>query len=140
MREVGGREMIVISGQTPSHKNSKQMFVSRTTGKMFPANNKKYLAWRNGAEIEVLNQAKYRYTGAVEIEMWFFVRDKRPRDLDNMVASVLDVLVAASVISDDNCFVVRGIHAYLGDVDQANPRAEIEICSLEGANNGREKD
>ena len=121
--------MIVVHGQTPSHKNSKQIFRTMN-GRTILANNKKYLAWKRGAEIEALNQAKREYTDGVEIEMTFFIKDKRPRDLDNMVASVLDVLVEANVIVDDNCFVVRGMHANFGGIDRTNPRAEVEICDL----------
>ena len=94
--------------------------------------------WVQGAEIEVLNQAKHRYKGAVEIEMWFYVKDRTRRDLDNMEASVLDVLSAprrnkkygVGVIADDDIFTVRGKHAYFGGIDRANPRVEVEICDL----------
>jgi Holliday junction resolvase RusA-like endonuclease len=118
------KEVIIIHGQTPSHKNSKVW-----TGRLL-INNKLYLRWRGGAEIDVLNQCKVRYIDCVEVQMTFFVKDKRLRDLDNMVASVLDVLAKSTVIRDDNVFVVRGIHAYFGGIDRANPRAEVEICDL----------
>lgn len=121
--------MIIISGQTPSHKNSKQIFRSKS-GRTILANNDRYLNWRGGAIIEVLNQAKKSYKAA-EIEMTFYTKDRRGRDLDNMVASVLDVLVHANVIEDDNCFMVRGIHAYFGGIDRVKPRVEIKICELE---------
>ncbi len=116
--------MITITGQTPSHKNSKQW-----TGKKL-INNKLYLRWRRGAEIEVLQQCPEAYKDGLEVSMRFFVKDKRPRDLDNMMASVMDVLVAASAIRDDNCFVVYAVRGVFGGIDRLNPRAEVKIRYL----------
>ena len=116
--------MITIHGQTPSHKNSKLW-----TGRVL-MNNKAYLAWRDDAELDVLGQMDKKYPDGVEVEMTFYVADRRRRDIDNMVASILDVLVSTGVITDDNCFVVRGIHAYYGGIDRQDPRAEVEICDL----------
>lgn len=116
--------MITIHGQTPSHKNSKLW-----TGRVL-MNNKAYLAWRDDAELDVLGQMDKKYPDGVEVEMTFYVCDRRRRDIDNMIASILDVLVSTGVITDDNCFVVRGIHAYYGGIDREDPRAEVELCDL----------
>ena len=130
--------MIILTGQTPSHKNSKIMSVNSRTGKFFPRNNQGFVNWINGATLEAKNQSKKMIANPVEIEIVFFVCNKTKRDLDNMASSVLDVLTPATekkkygagVITGDDIFVVRGIHAIFGGIDRDNPRAEIEICEL----------
>lgn len=121
---------IIITGQTPSHKNSKVMTLNRSTGKLFPRNNDRYLSWKGGAEVEILNQVRHRHRGTVGVIMTFFVKDRRPRDLDNMAASVLDVLVSTGSIDDDNVFVVPEISIHFGGISKSNPRAEITIQNL----------
>lgn len=118
--------MIILQGQTPSHKNSKQLSLNAKTGKLFPRNNDKYLAWKTGAILEA-KASREKYTGEVSIEADFFVKDKRHRDLDNMMASVQDVLVEAGVIEDDNVFILHDIRAIFGGMDAKNPKAVILI-------------
>ena len=64
--------MIILQGQTPSHKNSKQLSLNAKTGKLFPRNNDKYLAWKTGAILEA-KASREKYTGEVSIEADFFV-------------------------------------------------------------------
>lgn len=123
---------IIITGQTPSHKNSKVMTLNRSTGKLFPRNNDRYLSWKGVAEVEVLNQVRHRHRGTVGVSMTFFVKDRRPRDLDNMAASVLDVLVSTGLVEDDNIFIVPDIRLTFGGINKSKPRVEIEILELEG--------
>lgn len=123
---------IIITGQTPSHKNSKVMTLNRSTGKLFPRNNDRYLSWKGVAEVEALNQVRHRHRGTVGVSMTFFVKDRRPRDLDNMAASVLDVLVSTGLVEDDNIFIVPDIRLTFGGINKSKLRVEIEILELEG--------
>lgn len=62
-----------------------------------------------------------------EIIIDFYVENKRKADLSNKAESIMDLLVDASVIEDDNFFVVpRLILNYKGQ-DKEKPRAEIDI-------------
>lgn len=115
---------IIITGQTPSHKNSKRIFANKKTGKMFPANNEKYLAWKDSAVMEIKN-SRVKFDGPVALAATFFCADNRGRDLDNMLASVQDVLVSAGVIADDNHQNLPFVFAKSGGLDRENPRAEI---------------
>lgn len=117
--------MIVIHGQTPSHKNSKQLF--KVHGRPLLANNRKYLAWRDNAVIDVITSNNPPAGSPATVKAVFYVDSHRRRDLDNMLASVLDVLVEAGKIEDDNCFECKKIEAEFGGVDCDNPRAEIFI-------------
>lgn len=115
---------IVILGQTPSHKNSKRMFIARNTGKFFPANNDKYLVWKDAAIVAIKN-SHVKFTEPVALAVTFFVGDHRSRDLDNMLASVQDALTSAGAITDDDSQFLPMVFAKSGGYDQLNPRAEI---------------
>lgn len=119
------QQSIVLSGQTPSHKNSKQLF--KVGERRIVANNDRYLQWRNGAILEARSQMRRSCTGTIGLIVEFYTKDKRPRDLDNMLASVQDVLVAAHVIDDDNCFILTQVIATFAGIDKANPRAKITV-------------
>ena len=58
------------------------------------------------------------------------MKDKRRRDLDNMLASVQDVLTEAGIIIDDNIFYISEINASLGGIDNENPRAEVALVAI----------
>ncbi len=120
---------IIIPGQTPSHKNSKRMFASKKTGKIFPANNDKYLAWKDLAVVNLKN-SRVKIVGPIGVAATFFCEDNRPRDLDNMLASVQDALVSADVLADDNVKKLPFVFAKSGGVDKKNPRAEISFFAV----------
>lgn len=62
-----------------------------------------------------------------EITIDFYVENKRKADLSNKAESIMDLLVDAGVIEDDNFFVVpRLVLNYKGQ-DKDDPRAVIEI-------------
>lgn len=115
---------ITIAGQTPSHKNSKQITRFRN-GRTALINNRRYLAWKNPAILQAKTQTIVREITSTEITATFFVEDRRHRDLDNMLASVLDALVGAQVLADDNVFILPKITAIFGGIDKEKPRCDI---------------
>lgn len=123
------KNYLIISGQTPSHKNSKRMFISRNTGKFFPANNDKYLVWKDSAIVEIKN-SHLKFNDPIAVAVTFFVGDKRRRDLDNMLASVQDALISAGAISDDDATVLPMIFAKNGGLDSGHPRAEVTFFNV----------
>lgn len=121
---------LVIRGNTPSKKNNKRIVTNRQTGKPFIMSSKQHNDWESGAIKEIRNQASLA-DGIIEypasLRVTFFASTARKFDLDNRLSSVLDVLVKAGVIEDDNYSFVDPIYIKFGGVDRANPRAEIEI-------------
>lgn len=97
-----------IMGETPSKKNSRQVFRG---GKNIPS--KKYLMWLKRAEIEILRQgiSVPAVSCPIEIFFTFHHEDERTRDTDNQISSILDLLKGIKVISDDNWKIVRRITA-----------------------------
>lgn len=118
---------IVISGQTPSKKNSRNLFIRN--GKQVNIPNKKYLEWEQNA-MQELSIYKGQADGKVMIDYMFYVVDRRRRDLSNMIQSVEDVLVKKGLIKDDAWEYVC-IGSADAAVDKDNPRVEFSIHELE---------
>ena len=137
---------ITILGQTPSKKNSKQLFKNSKTGKMFITSSNKVKSWDADALIQ-LQEITQKFEGKIQVDYMFFVKDRVQRDLDNMIASVNDILQLANsdmeykngkmkpvkgtgIIKGDNWQLLR-IGSADAQVDKENPRAEITITELD---------
>lgn len=115
----------ILSGSVPSKKNQRQVFVKN--GRMINIPSKRYKAWHDDAmsQLEGFGSLKPPY----EIIMVFWMKDKRKCDLDNKMASVLDLLQDAGVIEDDCWQKLNYITAKVGGVSHSAPRVKIEIHS-----------
>lgn len=114
---------IKILGQTPSKKNQRNLFVRN--GRIVNIPSKKHAEWEKDALLQ-LRAYKGQADGKVTVAYQFYVKDNRARDIDNMVASVNDVLVKAGLIKDDSWQWVA-IGAADAEIDKKNPRVEIWI-------------
>ena len=95
-----------LLGETPSKKNSR-IFVQRI-GRLLPS--KQFTAWHKDA----LEQLKFQGARPVpcecHIKLVFRHGDLRRRDSDNGTSSILDLLVDAGILPDDNWRVVRTLY------------------------------
>lgn len=142
---------ITILGQTPSQKNSKEVGRNRTTGRTFVASNKRVKSWQESA-LAQLDLLDLKFRGRpLRLDYTFYVKDNVQRDLDNMIASVNDILQLggadkATVLSKAGKpreKRVRGTGIITGDhwqvlkigsadamIDKESPRAVITITEL----------
>jgi len=132
---------ITILGQTPAQKNNKSIVKNRRTGKMFIMSSQTVKTWQASA-LDQLKGVSDRFTSPVRVSYHFYVKDNRPRDIDNMIASINDILQAANadslkegvtkktgIISGDHWQVLE-IGSARASIDKENPRAEITIETL----------
>ncbi len=70
---------------------------------------------------------------AYYVEIYITEPDKRRRDLDNQATAVLDALVQAGVLPDDDNKHVQSLHVELRGYDKYDPNARIIVyCKEEG--------
>lgn len=62
----------------------------------------------------------------VKMKITYYFKDKRRHDPSNYDKMLLDGLVQANIIEDDNYDVIQEFTT-MGKVDKENPRTEIEI-------------
>lgn len=95
-----------IYGETPSKKNSR---INTRSGRSFP--NKKFTEWHD-VELLALSFRKEKYPpidSPSKISVEFVHGDKRRRDSDNQLSSILDLLVDARILKDDGWEIVREV-------------------------------
>lgn len=112
---------IIIYGSTPSKKNAKIIRCSGFRPMLFPS--AKYTAWHKDALQQLIGQGKIT---ANKITITFFAGDNRKFDLTNKAESVMDTLVDAGLLEDDNYSVVGELLLKFGGVEKDKARCEIE--------------
>jgi len=87
----------------------------------------RYKAWEEEQMWCLKSQKPLNPLENVEVDIILFAPDKRAADLSNKTESIMDLLVLAGYLKDDNWFVVPKLSLIFGGVDVQNPRAEIII-------------
>lgn len=123
----GATVKLIIPGNVPSQKNRKIISMNRATKRPFLRTAPQVKLWQDEALIHLTKQFKgYQMTEyPITITMVFFFDNLRRHDLDNALSTVMDALVAAKVIEDDNANFVECITIQYGGHDKINPRVEI---------------
>lgn len=119
---------ITIAGQTPAQKNGKNIVYNRSTGKPFIISNDTVKAWQKSALLQ-LSGTQGSFVDRVKIDYYFYCKDMRKRDIDNMVATVNDTLQAAGIISGDHWQVLE-LGSAKAELDKENPRCELTITKI----------
>lgn len=115
---------IVITGNIPSKKNSKQIVHSK--GRTFLIPSKNHKDWHTEA-MSQLAGIKPVARQIERVELTFYPSTKRLFDLSNKAESIMDLLVDAGIIEDDNYSIVPKLILDIGEQDKKNPRCEISI-------------
>lgn len=121
--------IIELSGDIPSKKNSR---ITLRNGRTIPS--KRFQVWHDIAivmtKLAVQKQIKtYSYISnlmSYNIDITFYMGTKRRTDIDNKVSSILDMLVDAGVLEDDDWTHVPSIQAH-AVYRKSQPGATITI-------------
>lgn len=114
---------ITIKGDCPSKKNQKQIFHNKFTGKPFITTSEVYKRWYPQAFSQLQGVQPVQEVGPVELT--FYPATKRKSDLTNRADSIMDLLVDAKIIEDDNWSIVSQLILTFGGVDKENPRVDV---------------
>lgn len=110
-----------ITGETPSKKNSR---INTRSGRSFP--NQRYVKWHDDAIRQIRAQRIKPVRGLLMLTLYFYHGDFVRRDSDNQTSSILDTLIDAGIIEDDNWKIIPVKHIY-DRFDKGKPRCEIEL-------------
>lgn len=118
----------VIEGEPVSGKNSMRIVWSPKRNRRVVVKSTQASAWQLSAIEQLVKQRGRTKTmrGDVCVALFAYQRDKR-RDLDNVIASLLDALKKARVIEDD--FNVAQVRATRYIVPN-EPRIEVMVTPL----------
>lgn len=119
---------IVIKGYTPSKKNGKRLV--RRGNRTIPISSKNYMDWNKSAVEQIKLQATPVLSYPARIKITFYPKYKHRQDLTNRAESVMDSLVDAGVIADDDMMHVSRLILEFGGFDKENPRAVVDIVDL----------
>ena len=121
---------IELKGETPSKKNSR---INIRSGRSFP--NQRYVKWHDMvvSELHFLIMEKQIEMIPEDIQISLTVTfvhgDQKRRDSDNQLSSILDTLVDANILPDDNWKIIPEKHIY-DKYEKNNPHCVIEMKEL----------
>jgi Holliday junction resolvase RusA-like endonuclease len=119
---------LVLLGRVPSKKNSKRIGVAGGRPRIFSSDD--YLSWEE-EQLYRLRNVKARVRSPFKMFVEFYAPNRIPGDCSNKFESIADLLVKAGIIPDDNWFHMVEQGSRLAGIDKENPRAEVEITTLE---------
>lgn len=111
----------VIWGNTPSKKNSKIMACRGSRPYLFPSS--KYTEWHKDALLQLTGM---KPIASKQLWLTFYAGDNRKFDLSNKAESIMDLLVDAGIIEDDNYSVIEELTLKFGGVEKGNARCLLE--------------
>lgn len=118
--------IIILPGDVPSKKNSKQIVWNKKTNRPFIMSSKNHADWHKVAMLILKGTGfcgkKIQQTNITAV---FYPSTKRKFDVSNKWESIGDLLVDSEIIEDDNWSVIPNLSLKFGGQDKENPRTEI---------------
>lgn len=112
---------IVLYGSTPSKKNSKIIICRGKFPNLIPSKN--YAEWHKDALIQLKGKEPIKEN---KLTITFFAGDNRKFDLTNKAESIMDTLVDAGLLEDDNYGIISELILKFGGVEKGEARCEID--------------
>ncbi len=99
--------VLTLTGRIASKKNSKRVFRNRYTGKTIVTSSKAFATWHESAllHIKATTRLAKPLEGDLRLDIYFYLKGRIRADIDNMTASLLDLLADAGIIENDDQIV-----------------------------------
>lgn len=111
-------------------KNSMQILVNQRTGRPFVSPSSAYKAYRKGALMTIPESARLGIDYPVNIKALYYMQTRRKVDRPNLEEALLDILVDAGVLMDDNSGIAATSDGSRVLYDKDRPRTEVTITRL----------
>lgn len=136
-------EHYVIPLAPVTKKNSQTIAINRKTGKPFVLPSKKYQEYeyaaghflKAGTAGKLVKARTDARQYPVNVKCLFYMPTRRRVDLTNLLEAIDDILTTYNVLPDDNSKYLGGHDGSRVLYDKDNPRTEIYITPIEGAEN-----
>ena len=121
----------VISVKPTSKKNSQQILVNRRTGRPFIAPSSAYKAYQKAALMMIPAEVRIGIDYPVNVKALYYMDSLRLVDRPNLEEALMDVLVDAGVLKDDNYKIAATSDGSRVLLDREHPRTEVTITRIE---------
>lgn len=111
-----------------SKKNSQQILTNKATGRPFIMPSKKYKEYEKNALWFI--PKGWMIDKPVNVQCLFYMPTRRKCDLVNMQEAILDVMVKAGLLADDNYSIVQSMDGSRVLYDKEHPRTEVFITEV----------
>lgn len=111
-----------------SKKNSQQILMNPKTGRPFIMPSKKYKEYEKKAQRFIPKEETIN--SPVNVKCLFYMPTRRQCDLVNMQEAILDVMVKAGLLADDNYKIVQSMDGSRVLYDKNAPRTEVYITEV----------
>lgn len=111
-----------------SKKNSQQIVTNPKTGRPFILPSKNYKQYERDALWFIPKGKTIDYP--VNVKCLFYMPTRRKCDLVNMQEAILDVMVKAGLLADDNYGIVQSMDGSRVLYDKNAPRTEVYITRI----------
>lgn len=121
---------IILYGVPRTKKNHPQIF-KKSSGRRIVAPSKDYIEYEKRCLAQI-RRPQRAISEAVNVCLLYYMPTRRRVDKTNLESALLDILVRAGVLADDNRDVVAATDGSRVLYDKQNPRVEITITRMEG--------
>ena len=112
-----------------SKKNSEQICINKRTGKYFITQSELYKNFERDCGY-FLNKYQNNISYPINLKCTFYVKDRRKRDIVNLLNAIQDILVKYKVIADDNYNIVQSIDGSRIIYEKGREETIIEITKI----------
>lgn len=120
---------LTLYGDPRTKKNSARILRTRS-GAPFVAPSKAYADYETDC-LRQIKRPRSPISARVNVKCVYYMATRRKVDLANLIEATCDILVKGGVLEDDNSKVVAAHDGSRVEIDQKNPRVEIEIKEME---------